>query len=696
MKSILAVDDDPAILRVLTQILTVEQGIRLFTAENAVEAKTILDNQAIDLVITDINIPGESGLDLAKFIKANHHRIAIIIFSVISDPDQIRQIMDIGLYGYILKPFDRRQILITIENALRRHDLEMHNWETQQNMKDQLFQKSHQLRKLNFKIGETQATLKSTNSILQEQLIFQQALLEALPHPVFYKALDGVYIGCNSAFESIVERPKDQIIGKTVVDFSKDENFIAQTRWAEKRLMENAETISYESDTTTNNSEFRSFIITKALYNDHYGKPSGIVTSMLDITDRKENEKALKASEKMVRQIMDNLGIGVILIGPNLVIKEMNRQFHAWFNSTNGQEGILCYHLLYGPQQISPCESCSILETFKDGEVRDTVTEITCAGRNCNYRVVTTPIVNSSGRVTSVIAIYEDITKKIVMERELVQNQKLASIGQLAAGVAHEINNPTGFVSSNLKTLDDYQKDLKQLINAYRKLKSIWATIPEEQNIPVVSNHFAEIEKVEQEIDIDYISNDIGQLIAESREGADRIKKIVEDLKRFAHPGQDKVQDTDINAELESTLNIVNNELKYKAKIIKEFGELPIITANPQQLNQVFANLLVNAAQAVSQKGEIKITTVDLGDVIEIRLSDNGCGIPEENLSKIYDPFFTTKEVGKGTGLGMNIVYNIVQKHQGTISVNSKVGQGTTFIIQLPTEQKQTNLQALV
>ena len=415
---------------------------------------------------------------------------------------------------------------------------------------------------------------------------------------------------------------------------------------------------------------------------------------MIDITDRKENELALKTSESMVRQIMDNLGIGVILVGPDLVIKEMNRQFHSWFNNKNGREGTRCYQLLHGPQQTSPCESCAVLKTFEDGEVRDIMTDISRAGRNCNFRVVSTPVFNSSGRVTAVIAIYEDITEKIVMERELVQNQKLASIGQLAAGVAHEINNPTGFVSSNLKTLDDYQQDLKRLISEYRKLKSIWASIPEEQNIPVVSNQLAVIDKVEQEIDIDYISNDIGQLIAESREGADRIKKIVEDLKRFAHPGQDKVQDTDINAGLESTLNIVNNELKYKAKIIKELGELPIITANPQQLNQVFANLLVNAAQAISQEGEIRITTVDLGDIVEIRFSDNGCGIPEENLSKIYDPFFTTKEVGKGTGLGMNIVYNIIQKHQGTISVHSKVGEGTTFIIQLPVEQTQPKMQA--
>jgi len=280
-------------------------------------------------------------------------------------------------------------------------------------------------------------------------------------------------------------------------------------------------------------------------------------------------------------------------------------------------------------------------------------------------------------------------SKETAMGSKLLQSQKLASIGQLAAGVAHEINNPTGFVSSNLSTLDNYQNDLIRLIKSYQGLKQVIKDHPHQFGSNALSLRLVEIETLETDMDIDFVTEDIGALIAESREGTQRIKNIVNDLKRFAHPGEDKVQDTDINAGLVSTLNITNNELKYKADIITDFGDLPIISANPQQLNQVFVNILVNAAQAIEERGKIRIQTRSLGDRVEIRFSDTGCGISEEDLDKIFDPFFTTKEVGKGTGMGMNIVYNIIQNHNGTIIVESDVGVGTTFIIQLPLGQNR-------
>jgi signal transduction histidine kinase len=269
-------------------------------------------------------------------------------------------------------------------------------------------------------------------------------------------------------------------------------------------------------------------------------------------------------------------------------------------------------------------------------------------------------------------------------QAHMVQSEKMASIGQLAAGVAHEINNPTGFVSSNLKTLGDYQQDMNRLIGDYRKLKAALHGLPGGQLPEAASELVARLDVTEKEVDIAYIQADVADLLGDCREGMERIKKIVEDLKHFAHPGEDKLKETDINAGIESTLNVVNNELKYKATIVKELGDLPIIRAYPQQLNQVFMNILVNAAQAIEKTGEIKIATAAVGDRVEIRISDTGCGISAENLSKIFDPFFTTKDVGKGTGLGMNIAYNIIGKHHGDIRVESQIGKGTTFIITLP------------
>lgn len=269
-------------------------------------------------------------------------------------------------------------------------------------------------------------------------------------------------------------------------------------------------------------------------------------------------------------------------------------------------------------------------------------------------------------------------------QAQMVQSEKMASIGQLAAGVAHEINNPTGFVSSNLKTLGDYQNDMNRMIGDYQKLKSELKDLPEGLLPATVVDLIAQVAATEEEVDIEFIQKDVGDLIGDCREGMDRIKKIVEDLKHFAHPGEDRIKETDINAGIESTLNVVNNELKYKATIIKELGDLPIIHGYPQQLNQVFMNILVNAAQAIEKSGEIRIVTASMDDKVEIRISDTGCGISKENIKKIFDPFFTTKDVGKGTGLGMNIAYNIIAKHKGQIHVESKVGKGTTFIVQLP------------
>ena len=269
-------------------------------------------------------------------------------------------------------------------------------------------------------------------------------------------------------------------------------------------------------------------------------------------------------------------------------------------------------------------------------------------------------------------------------QTQMLQSEKMASIGQLAAGVAHEINNPTGFVSSNLKTLGDYQQDMNDLIEKYQELKNSLKALPEGQLPEKIAELLDAVEETEEDVDISYIQEDVDELIGDCREGTERIKKIVEDLKHFAHPGEDRMKETDINSGIESTLNVVKNELKYKATVTKELGEVPIIFAYPQQLNQVFMNILVNAAQAIEKTGEIRIVTCEVDGMAEVRISDTGSGIKEENLHKIFDPFFTTKDVGKGTGLGMNIAYNIVNKHNGTIRVESEVGVGTTFIIRLP------------
>ena len=257
----------------------------------------------------------------------------------------------------------------------------------------------------------------------------------------------------------------------------------------------------------------------------------------------------------------------------------------------------------------------------------------------------------------------------------LLQSDKMASLGQLAAGVAHEINNPVGFVKSNVGSLQKYIQDLFNIINLY---ESVEDKILDEKALKNVQD-------LKEEIELNYLKQDVTDLIKESQDGLDRVIKIVKDLKDFSHAGEAEWQCADIQSGLDSTLNIVHNELKYKAEIIKEYDDIPDITCIPSQLNQVFMNLLVNAAHAIEEKGSVCIRTGMSGtDSVFIEIEDTGCGIAEDKLSRIFDPFFTTKEIGKGTGLGLSLAYGIVEKHKGCIHVESHQGQGTKFRIELP------------
>lgn len=256
-------------------------------------------------------------------------------------------------------------------------------------------------------------------------------------------------------------------------------------------------------------------------------------------------------------------------------------------------------------------------------------------------------------------------------QAQILQREKMASIGQLAAGVAHEINNPMGFISSNLRTLEKYTKRLADFIAM-------------QTDYIKASGDPSALEESRSSLKIDYIVQDIRDLIHESLEGAERVKRIVQDLKSFSRVDQAEFKHADINECLESTINIVWNELKYKATVNRDYGNLPMTKCFPQQLNQVFMNLLVNAAQAIEKQGEITVKTWREDTCLFASISDTGCGIEPEKLNRIFEPFYTTKPVGTGTGLGLSITYDIIKKHGGEIYVQSEVGKGTTFTVRIP------------
>jgi len=258
--------------------------------------------------------------------------------------------------------------------------------------------------------------------------------------------------------------------------------------------------------------------------------------------------------------------------------------------------------------------------------------------------------------------------------RRMVQQERLASLGQLAAGVAHEVNNPTGYIASNLGSLSKY---LKRIIAFHETAASAIDASSDNQLR-------SELRTLRARLKIDQIMADLDELIKDSIEGTERIRRIVMGLKKFSRKEAEEPQAIDVNKLLEETLNLCWNELKYKTEVVRRFSALPQVWGMPQKLSQVFLNLLVNAAQSIEKQGTITITTQQRGDHIQIAIADTGCGIAQEHLDKIFEPFYTTKLETGGTGLGLSILQEIIGQHQGQIQVQSKPGSGSTFTLTLP------------
>jgi two-component system, NtrC family, sensor kinase len=275
-------------------------------------------------------------------------------------------------------------------------------------------------------------------------------------------------------------------------------------------------------------------------------------------------------------------------------------------------------------------------------------------------------------------------------QAQLVQSEKMASVGQLAAGIAHEINNPMAFIASNISTLGKYLQSVSIILNRYHDYQQFT-----EASVDIDARVILDdIDTLKREHDLDFILDDFPQMLIESRDGAARVTEIVQGLRNFSRLDDSELTDADLNECIETTIKVAWNELKYKCEVDRRYSELPQIRCRAGQINQVILNLLINAAQAIEQHGTITIETRCDDHSIYLSVHDTGLGISKDNLSKIFNPFFTTKEIGKGTGLGLSISYAIVEKHGGKLTVDSELGHGATFTIQLPRD-RQHNVAVL-
>lgn len=498
----------------------------------------------------------------------------------------------------------------------------------------------------------------------------------------------------------ILEASVEEIVGKNWFD-----NFIPEDSRQESRRLfrlqmsgNTASVIFSENPVLTSKGNLRIIRWFTSILRDDNGLPDGTLSSGEDITEQKRIEEELlrkhlemtelfKEVERAKREweaSLDCLNDIIILTDSSGRVVRCNQRLSQLTGLTYKEiVGRYWEELL----KISGFDAETLFNTSVELIHRATGRTFSLNSYHLTLKDIGTDITNviTLHETTELNKLSNELKKKNQelastldelkqTQSQMVQNEKMASIGQLAAGVAHEINNPMGFIYSNLSTLSRYLKRLTEYLNTV-----------EEALPPEVSEH---MNKERQRLKIDFILKDISELIKESLDGAERVKKIVSDLKSFSRVDEAKETMADINECIESTLNIVWNELKYKAKVVKDYGVIPATYCNPQQLNQVFMNLLVNAAHAIQKQGEITIKTWHDGGYIYTAVTDTGCGMTEEVKNRIFEPFFTTKEVGRGTGLGLSIAYDIVvKKHEGEITVESEPGRGTTFTVKIPVKQ---------
>jgi signal transduction histidine kinase len=260
------------------------------------------------------------------------------------------------------------------------------------------------------------------------------------------------------------------------------------------------------------------------------------------------------------------------------------------------------------------------------------------------------------------------------LQAQIVHTEKMASLGQLAAGVAHELNNPAGFIFGNMEILHECAPGLERLLKFYET-----AALSTEER--------AQVCVIKEEIDYEHTLEDLRSIIADCRHGAERIRDVVQNLRTFSRLDEAEFKKVDIHESLDSTLRLLSRYYTSgRIKLYREYGELPPVDCYAGQLNQVWMNLLVNAAQAVKDVGEVRIKTRHEGQKVVVKISDTGCGIPPEYLKRIFDPFFTTKPVGEGTGLGLSVTYSIIERHKGAVRVESRLHKGTTFTVSIPVD----------
>jgi two-component system, NtrC family, sensor kinase len=807
--NILILDDEQFILDLLREILE-PNGYRCACAAGAGEARKLMEILNFDLVLCDINMPGESGLDFCRFLLSAHPDTAMVMVTGIEDPLVAKDALDIGVYDYLLKPIERNRVLISVANALHRCRLEAENRNYKERLEELVKCRTAMLENAVRELEHTEQALQQSESKFRElvenansfiirfdgqgritffneyaqqffgytekeilgqnvvgtitpttesdgrdlsgligdicrdpekysinenenvtrcgqrvwvawtnkavydengQIVeilsvgqditqrkkavqalhrnfdFLQQLIDTIPNPIFYKDINGIYQLCNTAFEQSIGLSRKDIVGKTIYDLAPKEQADTYNE-IDRELIRKPGTRSYESRIRYADGRIHDVIFYNASITGSPGTATGIVGVMLDITERKEAEQEHVHLAAAISQA-DEM---IVVTDPEGSIQYVNPAFEKYTGYSRREAMGQTPRILKSGQQAGEFYK-SLWETIRSGRV--------WSGRLVNRKKDGTlfeeearisPIRSPSGEIVNYVAVKRDVTKEHYLEIQLRQAQRMEAIGTLAGGIAHEINTPIQYVLYNTNFL---QEKFRELNTLFDKIQELIQTTESGETQAAISE---EIKEVIERIDLGFIREEIPPAIEQTLEGAQRVVEIVRAMKEFSHPGSDEKTMVDLNKSIQSTITVARNEWKYVAEVATDFdADLPLVPCLPGDFNQVILNLIVNAAHAIAdvvgdgaeEKGLISIRTCRNKGWVEIRVSDTGTGIAEKNRGRIFDPFFTTKEVGRGTGQGLAICHAVIaEKHGGEISFETETGKGTTFLIQLPLEEK--------
>jgi PAS domain S-box-containing protein len=678
MKATILVVDDSSVICRATSLVIEKLGYTAISALDGESCIEILGSRHVDLLLLDINMPKKNGIEVLSHLRAHDFTLPIIMISGSNDLEQAVESLKMGAYDYLVKPIELRRLGVTIKNAL-----------SEQN--------------------------------LREQVRLLSAATSQSPLSVVITDPEGLIEYVNPTFAMVSGYDENDVKGRKMNIISSgqhDCNFY-DNLW---------KTISagniWEGEFVNRRKSgnlFYEYAMISPI-KGHDGNISHYLSIKQDITQRKMELDALAQSEQRFQELADLLPQPVFECDVNGIITYTNRLGYELFGYTKEELDIgVSTQKLFAPE-----DRARLMQSMKfrmDGIPFDGHEYQAMKNDGTTFPIlIYSANITRNGKIVGVRGIVLDITERRLIEgklqllnqtlehrveertreldtthRQMILQEKLASIGQLAAGLAHELNNPINFVRMNFATLQQDVNDLKAILELYRQI------IRKVEEGGDVREELIGMRSQEKDIAVDTLLAELPDIFAESGNGFERIRTIIESMRNFSfrHAEHEMVM-FDINRGLRDTLVIARNEYRYVANVLEDLEEVPPIPCNPEQINQVFLNLIINSSHAIASRqsdsrGTISIRSWHDDRHVFCSIADDGPGIAPEMLRRIYEPFFTTKAPGSGTGLGLSISYDIiVQKHQGQLDVHCPSTGGTIFTVTLPRKRKVKEVMDVV